>query len=374
MQSADVVALLRALGCARIRAKANGWVASTCPFATWTHAGAQDSSPSFAIFATDGRSRYRCQGCHRHGDLSALPWALKALGYEKWEKLAEFVRKRNHASLSDLQERGKKASYEAPPKAVNPAGGAKPTLSLEDLLGDPTAKVVIPESDLWHFMKLPEEVLAKRVLAKRKIRPRTYEDWQIRWHPFVGRIAIPTRDYTKQLVGIAGRLGDDDNCFDCDVAYEVIYLPPPLGAPEGTPPKKRFQCPTCLRYRPPKYLHTPGFTRDNYLFGEHRVQRGKKGYLVEGQFDTVGMVQLGYNTLGIMGTWLSRVQIAKVKAWFSEVVLVVEGDKAGLDAEKTMLAALAPHLPTSSVRLPEARDADELEPSEACDILGPPNL
>jgi len=208
------------------------------------------------------------------------------------------------------------------------------------------------------------------VLAKRRITPRTYEDWQIRWHPWVGRIAIPTRDHRKRLVGIAGRLGDDVHCFRCDAAF-VVVMEENFERPD-LPPKRRHVCPTCGHRRPPKYLHTKGFSRDNFLFGEHRIRKGHPGILVEGQFDAIAINQWGYNVAGVMGTWLSAEQTAKVAAWFTEVTILHETDLAGVTMAGRVRDTLVHHVPVKVRALPEGRDADELLREEAADILGPP--
>jgi len=278
--------------------------------------------------------------------------------------VSRFLRTQAVSALPEVKARAERAVDRPPPRRV---AEVRP---LTELLTTPEVPV-IEESDLWHFMKLPEEVLALKVIRKRTILPRSYEDWQIRWHPGSGRIAIPTRDDRKRVVGIAGRLGDDANCHGCECPYVEVEIPHETDPSKL--PKKRWRCPRCRRFRPPKYLHTPGFKRDYFLFGEDRVQRGCRVHLVEGQFDTVGLRQWGYNALGVMGSYLSDHQARKVLAWATEVVIVSEVDSAGQKMAASILSLIGPYVPTSNRVLPGI-DADELTQDAAAELLGPPNL
>lgn len=372
MIAADIVLLLKKLGCDKVKVRSNGWVVSSCPLAPYTHGGGIDSSPSFGVHAQDGRSGFRCLSCGRAGDLGLLPIVLQAFGDRRAQAVLAFIQRKNHASLAQIQERLERASYKTEVRVVSPAQTASRPRPVSSLLGE-AKYVILPDEDLRHFMKLPDDVLASPVMSKRRITPQTYERWQIRWQPWAHRIAIPTRDFEKRLVGIAGRLGDDDNCTRCHVPFEVIYLPPKPGAPNQKP-KKRVRCPECDYDRPPKYLHTTGFHRDYFIFGEDRIRPAMKLFLVEGQFDTVSMHQSGYNTGGIMGSWLSEQQKEKVLAWAPEVVMVAESDKAGLTLAASVRDQLSARVPFSIVNLPESRDIDELSDDEKIALLGPPNL
>lgn len=365
MTPSDLQQLLQVLGCDRIRVKSNGWVTSTCPFAPWTHGGGVDHSPSFGVLSDPAGGGYRCLACKRHGPLHRLPVALQGLGGAKLAAAASrFIRTRAVLGTPEIKQRVQRSADRPPVRAV---AAVKP---LTDFLNTPEVPV-IPDGDLWHFEKLPPEVLALPVCTKRTILPRSYEDWQIRWHEQSGRIAIPTRDERKRIVGIAGRLGDDRNCHGCKAPYVEVLIPHETDP--SKPPKKRQRCPLCNRFKPPKYLHTQGFKRDLFLFGEDRVQRGTRLHLVEGQFDTVGIRQWGYNALGIMGSYVSDHQARKIVAWASEVVIVSETDKAGVQLAESAAKMLGPYVPTAIRPLPKG-DADELSEPAARELLGEPNL
>jgi hypothetical protein len=376
MKADDVVLLLRKLGCHGIRPPNDkGWVNASCPFAQWTHAGGIDGHPSFGVHSADGASHYRCQGCSKRGNLVTMPFALQALGAPQLlvREIESFIRTRNVQSLGAIQERVRKAAY-APAVAVP----RRPQISLDNLDGEIPEMPDLPESDLRAFEKLPADALARPVLSKRLITPQTYERWQVRWLEWKGRIAVPVRDYKKRLVGITGRLADEENCWVCKVPYvtELITLEPtPAQRARGEEArtKKRVYCPECEYDRPPKYLHTKGFSRDYYLFGEHMAVPGRRVILVEGHFDVLGLWQAGYNALGVMGTFLSVYQIQKIVRWFPEAVILPDRDKAGVGLGESAKRDLTGRIPCSVQLLPDDRDPDQLPDSTLLDILGPPD-
>lgn len=365
------------LGCEKIREQSNGWVCATCPFATWTHAGGSDSTPSFAVKVSGGQSGYRCLSCGKGGPLSRMPWALSAVsgGAVRMAPLFEFLRTRNVSTMEEIRDRARTEyvpKVRRPPPLVGSTKVQEFTIPERDPNGREAEPVVtIPEADMHRFEKLPPEILAMKVCAKRIITPRSYEDWQIRWHEPSKRIAIPLRDHEGRLIAISGRIADDDHCPRHGTAYEIRVEPPKQ---PGGKEKRRRWCDECDHEATPKYLHTVGFKRNNYLYGEHRIARGRAGILVEGQFDTVSLHQRRYNGFGIMGTYLAPEQIRKVREWFTSIVILREWDKAGVQLAKNVEASLQGIMPVSVKALPDHVDADEIDDNSLCDILGPPNL
>jgi len=66
-----------------------GWVMCSCPFATWTHTGGDDSRYSFGISTSGG---YNCFTCGKHGSILSLPkeiaryWHINPLPMEEFIK------------------------------------------------------------------------------------------------------------------------------------------------------------------------------------------------------------------------------------------------------------------------------------------------
>ena len=134
--------------------------------------------------------------------------------------------------------------------------------------------------------------------------------WELGWHAIQKRISIPMRDCDGNLVGISGRAW-------------------PL-------------------HREPKYLHPKGFRRDLFLYGEHRIVKGKPAKLVEGQFDVENLVNFGYeNVLGVLGSYVSKFHIKKLKEWFPSVAIIPDGDKAGRDGARVSAQMIEKRLPVT---------------------------
>jgi DNA primase len=121
----------------------------------------------------------------------------------------------------------------------------------------------------------------------------------------------------------------------------------------------------------PKYLHSSGFRRDYYLYGEYQARTGERGFLCEGFFDVIYLRQYGYNAVAMLGSHLSRFQVEKLVKFFSDVVIVPDGDGPGYEAAKKAEAQLSPRLPTIVAKVPFGKDPDQLDENELTSLLGP---
>jgi DNA primase len=90
----------------------------------------------------------------------------------------------------------------------------------------------------------------------------------------------------------------------------------------------------------PKYLNSaesPVFTKGKTLYGlqlaRNAIRRERRAILVEGYFDLISVVVAGVdNVVATMGTALTQDQAALVARYAREVVLLYDGDAAGLRA------------------------------------------
>lgn len=320
---------LDALGCEKTKVSNGGWLKATCPLARWKHGGGRDTHPSFAVMIADGRSYARCLAgmCGFKGSLVSLLFVLQKLNPDRdYTALARFVQEHDAPTVSELKRRLERVSYD-PPKKVD-VGGIQlrkvgSFAQLEEL-------PVLSEDILKPFKNMTPEILQYLMGPKRRLTKETIEQWELGWHEGSQRIAIPIRDVKGRLVGVSGR------------AY---------------PDKK------------PKFLHSDGFRRDAYLFGENRIKTGVMGVVVEGHFDAIYLRQKNVNAVALMGGSMSLGQVEKAVQFFSEVVYLPDGDDAGLEIAKRVKTALERRLPVRIASVPDGKDPDELTDEELSDAL-----
>lgn len=343
MNVSDIVVLLERLNCQHIKVGNGQWVNASCPFAPFTnlHKNRRDKNPSFGISVKDGHSGYRCFTCGVSGNLTHLLFRLKNYAEQNEQDTTELselftwvqVRDRERPLTADsLKERLKHLDYKA--KGPVEVGGI--------LVTEDTAKHVyvspslLAESELDNFQPLSQEAF-EYLRQKRRLTEQTIAEWGFKWHPQARRIAIPIRDIKGRLVGISGRSLDGES--------------------------KR------------KFLHSSGFTRDCYLFGEHRLKEGGvgRGIIVEGFFDAIYLWQQGYPAVALMGTYPSVIQVEKLVRFFNEVVVLPDGDDAGYEGADRVSRALSRRMSHVQVApMPKGRDPDELDPLDLLDLFGEP--
>jgi DNA primase len=114
-----------------------------------------------------------------------------------------------------------------------------------------------------------------------------------------------------------------------------------------------------------KYLNSPEtelFKKSEVLFGMDRAKDAirQRGFaiLVEGQFDLVLLHQAGFtNTIALSGTALSQQHLALIKRYADNLMLCLDGDRAGLAASaKNARAAMLAGMRVKAIRLPEGKD------------------
>jgi hypothetical protein len=250
--------------------------------------------------------------------------------------LSAFIQNANAPSTSSLMEQLDRSSYEPISKEKRELGGVRVSDSIVKRAPlAPLGPVILPESTLEMFVKPTGRALAYLTGSKRKLTQKTIDRWGILWHPKAGRIALPIRDVQGRLVGISGRAISDDI--------------------------------------KPKFLHSAGFQRNLYLFGEHLAVPGRRGYIIEGHFDAIYLDQMGYkNTLAIMGGSVSALQTEKIVHLCTDVVIVPDGDEPGKAIAEGAERVLKARLPTRVAAVPDGYDPDELEDDYLHNILGFP--
>lgn len=147
---------------------------------------------------------------------------------------------------------------------------------------------------------------------------------------FIDRITFPFHDLSGRIIGFTGRALESDD-------------------------------------KTAKYLNSPDttlFNKSKILFGLYQAKQfilqQNKVYLVEGQFDVLGMVSTGYNnTVCGSGTAFSNDQAKLIKRFTDNVTLIYDGDKAGVKAAiRNIDILLANGFKVRAALLPDGQDPD----------------
>jgi DNA primase len=117
----------------------------------------------------------------------------------------------------------------------------------------------------------------------------------------------------------------------------------------------------------PKYLNTPEtliFDKSRMLFGlfQHRdaIRKTRQAVVVEGNFDLLALASYGLdNVVAPLGTALTQAQIRLLKGYADEVILLFDGDEAGIKAAmRSVSLFLAEQVSARVALLPAMHDPD----------------
>ena len=83
----------------------------------------------------------------------------------------------------------------------------------------------------------------------------------------------------------------------------------------------------------PKYLNTTGMNNREFLFGYNNLNM-KKQYVVltEGCIDAINIRQYGYNSIALMGAYISGKNAERVAGDFDKIMLMLDNDEKGIEA------------------------------------------
>lgn len=306
-----------------------------CPF----HA---EKTPSFMV--NPARQSFHCFGCGEGGDVLSFmmkyynltfPEALKHLAQryhitlpEKRFSSEDRKKAEKRQKLFDVNERAARMYHEY---LLNRSKAA-PAREYLDKRGIPSEIITsfqlgyAPES--WDFLsnKVAKSSITlaeaeEAGLLVRKDSSRFYDR-------FRDRILFPIHELTGRVVGFGGRI---------------------LGEGE------------------PKYLNSPEtliFDKSRMLFGLYRnrdtIRKAGKAVVVEGNFDLLTLVSYGLdNVVAPLGTALTQSQIRLLKGYADEVILLFDGDEAGIKAAMRAVPLFLAEQVTGRVALlPAMHDPD----------------
>ena len=116
-----------------------------------------------------------------------------------------------------------------------------------------------------------------------------------------------------------------------------------------------------------KYLNSPEsplFQKSEILYGLHTAHQAIRhagyAFLVEGYLDVIAMHQHGFSqAIAALGTSFTEAHAALLKRYTQKVILLFDGDKAGISATERALALLLPMgFSIDTLRFPEGEDPD----------------
>ena len=311
-----------------------GRMKALCPF----H---REKTPSFVV--NQDRQSYHCFGCGKGGD--ALSFIMEQEGLHFTEALQSLADRGNvrlpAVSEASLERDGLRIQLLAFNKSASkfyqnilshPTRGQKGRTYLESrALKDETIERfglgVIP--DEWSLLfeaaqkkKTPTAVLDGSGLVKIGERGNYYD-------LFRDRLIIPIKDVSGNVVAFGGRdLGDS--------------------------PAKYINSPETAIYRKSKTLYGLHEARD-------AMRQEKFVILVEGYFDALRCFDAGIeNVVATCGTALTSEQASLIRRYVPEVVLVYDGDAAGIQAAMKGTGVLtAAGLSVRGMALPDNQDPDD---------------
>ena len=272
MNELSLEELLQDMDCQKIKATGSNLMA-TCPFAQWTHAKGKDRHPSFSIEVNGGGdSRWNCFACANKGrSVSSLVWKYKGFTGRDMSRWLDEARKDKPPSAREVW---RPRIFDTQPDTWGRhqwfAVKNEPKFDIKDFEGNLT--------------QIPAYALTRGITVEQAIA------WKLGFDKKRNRLFIPIFDQYGSMVGWSGRA---------------------IGVQQS-----------------PKYLHAPGFVKENYLYGEHRIRRDvSRAYLCEGFMDVWNLDRFGLaNPLAFFGMGIGEAQIVKIHKAFKEVVIFPHDD------------------------------------------------
>ncbi len=337
-EAADIVQVIGE--CVKLN-KAGNRFSGLCPF----HG---EKTPSFSVNPQE--QFFHCFGCQESGDVFSFmmkyhhltfPEALKDLAQRYQIDLPE----RNMSDADRERMRRREELYLVNREAASiyhtflissdKAGAARKYLRDRGVPPEVLEKYQLgyapaPEKEGWKFMtsrlqrkKISAEAVEQAGLAVQNKRGEHYDR-------FRDRVLFPIYNMSGREVAFGGRILADGK---------------------------------------PKYMNSPEsmiFSKSRLLFGlyQHRqaIRKSRRAIVVEGNFDLLLLAVHGIdNVVAPLGTALTREHIKSLRSYCDEVVLLFDGDSAGLKAARRSIPFfLSEQVEGRVALLPQGHDPDSL--------------
>jgi len=312
--------------------------AGLCPF----H---EDHNPSMQV--NPERQSYRCWVCNEGGD--CFSFVMKHENVQFMEALELLAQRANLELPKFARQAGETGSEKAPLYDVlqwadglmheyllhaQPAERARRYLEQRGFTPETIARFRLgyhPESGDWLMERAngrfrPEQLEAARLIKKSDYGPGYYDE-------FRDRVVFPICDERGRTVAFGGRILPDSSLPQNAKYYNsresVVF------------PKSRL-------------VYGLNWARD-------AIKAAGSAIVVEGYADCVKLHQAGFgNTLATLGTSLTETQVSVMKRFSPRIVLLYDGDDAGVRAAKRAVSLfLAQDVELRVLVLPDELDPDE---------------
>jgi 5S rRNA maturation endonuclease (ribonuclease M5) len=333
MDEGNALQLFERLGCSRIRISLEQ-VMCSCPFPENHKRGDRRSSFSAKINDND-KSPFICYGCHEKG---TLEWLAVQTGNE--DLVPEWKPKK--VKTSDW--------FYIPP--TNAGVFAR--------MVEHEKKPVLFKDD---YLK-PFVGVLSAYLKDRGVNIETAKQWELGLDREYNRATFTVRDYQGRLAVVIGR----DITGKSKVKYSNYVLDR----------RNKELVPFIDHDREEEFI---GPTKSFFLYGEHLAWKVMNGemerrsndlILVEGPTDVLAVWQMGWNVVGVMGSYVSKPQIEKLVTLVPKngrLVILADGDEPGEKLSKKASKDIDSRVPVYIGSLPDGADPGKASEQEIEEYL-----
>lgn len=311
-----------------------------------------DHNPSMRVYAD--RQSYRCWVCNAGGDCFSFVMEREKIGFRE---ALELLAKRAHIKLPEFA--GRRGDEDTRTAVYEVLLWAQ-ELFHKTFLGDPLAAAARDyihsrgmtsemvkqfrigyHPNSWDWLQSqargkfkPDLLLAARLIGQRDNGP-GFHDF------FVDRVLFPIRNERGQAVGFGGRI-----------------------LPGSTHPAKYWNSPESPVFLKSKLVFALDAARDE-------IRKTETALICEGYTDVIACHQYGVkNAVATLGTALTDQHVTILKRFARKVVLVYDGDAAGMAAaERVLERFIVQDVDLRILTLPEGLDPDEFLAAKGGDAL-----
>jgi DNA primase len=311
-----------------------------------------EKTPSFHV--SRDKQQFYCFGCEKGGDAIAFTREFEGLTFlEALRKLAD----RAHIQLPAMSERENKEEFM---RARLIELGAYASRFFVEMLKDPL-----------------KGGKARQYLKTRNLKDETALKFGIGFAPsgWSGfRDAARAKGFTDRELDASGLVKRGERGTDYDVFRDRLMVPIrdvsgnvcAFGGRDlsGDSPAKYINSPETVLYKKSRVLYGLYEARD-------ALRKEKFAILVEGYFDLMRCVDSGVlNVVATCGTALTQEQATLIRRYVPEVVVVFDGDAAGVRAALRGIAILtAAGLTVRALVLPGGQDPDDYIQAQGVDAF-----